>query len=95
MQILAAARGTATPVTITSSNPSIVSLGGNASLTTSIAAGSLTVPVPLLTTGATGVAVLRFEFDGGIQDLLVVVGTLSPSQIPVLSAPVIGIRINP
>jgi hypothetical protein len=95
VQLFAAARATATPVTITSTNPSIVSLGGSASVTTSIAAGDRTVSVPLLTTGTTGVAVLRFEFNDGIQDLLVVVGTLSPSQIPVLSAPVIGIRINP
>jgi hypothetical protein len=39
--------------------------------------------------------VLRFEFGGGIQDLLVVVGTLSPSQIPGLTSPVVGIRIDP
>ena len=95
VQILASARAVATPVTITSSNPTIVSLGGSASISANIAAGSLTLPVPLLTTGETGTAILRFEFEGGIQDLLVVVGTLSPSQIPALSAPVIGIRINP
>ena len=95
VQLLPAARGTSTPVTITSNNPSVVSIGGSASLTTNVPAGSLTVPVPLLTSGTAGVAVLRFEFEGGIQDLLVVVGNLSPAEIPALAAPVIGIRINP
>ena len=95
VQLLTAPRATATTVTISSSNPSIVSLGGSATLTTNIAAGNLTASVPLLTTGASGVAVLRFEFGGEIQDLLVVVGTLSPSQIPGLTSPVVGIRIDP
>jgi hypothetical protein len=95
VQLLAAARGNALPVTITTSNPSVVSLGGSATLSTSIAAGDLTVPVPLLTIGATGVSVLRFEFDGTTRELVVVVGNPSPTQVPTLTAPVIGIRIDP
>ena len=95
VQILSAARGTADAGHDHEQQPTIVSLGGGASLTTNVPAGSLTVPVPLLTSGAAGVAILRFEFEGGIQDLLVVVGNLSPAETPALTAPVIGIRINP
>ncbi len=95
VQLLSSTRGVATPVTITSSNPSVVSLGGGATVSANVAAGSLTVPVPLLTTGTAGVAILRFEFDGTTKEMIVVVGNLAPSQIPTLTAPVIGIRIDP
>jgi hypothetical protein len=95
VQVFSTARVTATPMTVTSSNPSVVSIGGSASLTTQVPAGNVTVPVPLLTSGTTGVAILRFEFEGRLQDLLVVVGNLPPTEIPALTAPVLGIRINP
>jgi hypothetical protein len=91
VQLLTTARGVATPITISSSNPAVVS----AAVSTTIAAGALVAPVSLLTTGVEGAAVLTFTFDGTTRDLLVVVGNPPPSQIPAVTAPVVGVRINP
>jgi hypothetical protein len=94
IQLIAAARAGATAVTITSSNPGVVGLGAGASVSTEIAAGTVTVPLDLFTSGTPGAAVLRFEFDGTAQELLVVVGNPPASGRPAITAPVIGIRIG-
>jgi hypothetical protein len=90
VQLLNAPRSTATSVTMTSTNPSIAAVG----VGTTIAAGSLVAPVNFVTTGTEGAAVIRFEYDGITRDLLIVVGNPPPSQIPAVTAPVIGVRID-
>jgi hypothetical protein len=94
VQLLTTARATDTSVTITTSDPAIATTTGGASTTVVIPAGSLVAPLGLLTTGTQGAALLRFEFDGTARDLVVVVGNPPASQIPAVTAPVIGVRID-
>jgi methionine-rich copper-binding protein CopC len=94
VQLLATAQAASTTVVITSSNPAVVGLGAGASATTTLTAGTVAVPVDLFTSGAVGTAVLRFAFDGTVEELLVVVGNPPASDRPAITAPVIGIRIG-
>ena len=63
-------------------------------MTASIPAGSVSVPLDLLTTGTAGAALLRFEFDGLVRELLVIVGDLPASQLPAVTAPPVGVRVG-
>ncbi len=94
VQLLAAARGAATPVTVTSGDPSLVALAGGSTVTTQVEAGTVAIPLDLRTAGTAGAVVLRFELDGTTYELLVVVGDPPPSQIPAVTAPVIGVQID-
>ena len=94
VQVLTAPRATPTTVTVTSSNPVVVGFAAGSQVTTTIAAGGLVVPLDLASSGATGAAILRFEIDGAVKELLVVVGNPAPSEIPAVVAPVIGVRID-
>jgi len=94
VQVLTSARATPTTVTVTSSNPAVVGFAAGSQVTTTVAAGGLVVPLDLASTGATGAAILRFEIDGAVKELLVVVGNPAPSEIPAVVAPVIGVRID-
>jgi hypothetical protein len=82
-------------VTVTSSNPGVVSVGSGASTTLVIPAGSVVVPTGVATVGAEGSSVLSFEFDGQRLDLLFVVGAPPASQLPAVVAPVIGVEVQP
>jgi hypothetical protein len=94
VQLLAAPRTSPLAVTVSSSDPSIVNFGGgSSSATVQIPAGSVAVPVAFATVGPGGAALLTFNFDGVSQQLLFVVGNPSPSQIPAVTAPVIGVRV--
>ncbi len=77
-------------VTVTSSNPSVASAGAG-----TIGVGDRVVPVTITTTGAQGVAVLTFEFDGQRRELVVVVGNPAASELPAVVAPVIGVQVQP
>jgi hypothetical protein len=94
VQLLTTPRGVSVPVTITSSNPAVAGFGPSGSATVAIDAGSLVVPVPFVTSGEQGAAVLIFEFDGQRRELLLVVGDPSPSAIPAVVAPVVGVRVQ-
>jgi hypothetical protein len=41
------------------------------------------------------VALLTFEFEGERRELLVIVGDPPASEIPVLTAPVVGVEVGP
>jgi hypothetical protein len=84
----------ATLVTVTSSNTSVVTLGGGAVTTATIAAGAQSVQLPIALTGTQGAALLTIEFDGQRRELLVVVGNPAASEIPAVTAPVVGVRIG-
>lgn len=94
VQLLATPRTDPLLVTVSSSNPSVVTFGGGAaSATLQIPAGSLAVPVTFATDGSAGAAVLTFDFGGMSQQLVFVVGSPSPSQVPAVTSPVIGVRV--
>jgi hypothetical protein len=92
--LLPAVRTVPTPVTITSRDPSVAGLTAGSTVSTEIAAGSMVVPVDLTTTGAQGTALLRFEFDGTVRELLVIVGDPPAAGRPAVTAPVVGVRIQ-
>jgi hypothetical protein len=94
VQLLTAARTSATAVTITSSNTAIAGLAGGATATATIPAGGLSASFDLFATGTQGAAILRFEFDGIVRELLIVVGDPPASQVPAVTAPAIGVRVG-
>jgi hypothetical protein len=94
VQLLTAPNTSATTVTITSSNTAIVGLSGGASSTAIIPAGSVSLPFDLFATGTAGAAILRFEFDGIMRELLIVVGDPPASQLPAVTSPPIGVRVG-
>ncbi len=93
VQLLTTPRADAVSVTVTTSNPSVVSLGAGNSAVVTLDAGSLVLPVTFSTTGAEGAALLTFEFDGVRRELLVVVGNPPASQLPAVVAPVVGVQV--
>ena len=93
VQLLTSPRPGPLSVTVTTSNPSIVSFGASTTITLSLDAGSLVVPVGVTTGGTEGAAILAFEFEGGRSELLFIVGSPPASQLPAVVAPVIGVRV--
>jgi hypothetical protein len=92
--IVPEAAGTNRTVTVTTSNPAIVSLGGSSAITVTLPAGATTLPIGLTTSGTTGAAVITFEIDGVRRELLVVVGEVPASELPAVTAPVVGVRVG-
>jgi hypothetical protein len=92
--LLASPAVTPVQVTVTSGNPSMVSLGGLGSTTVSIAQGEQTIDLPLSIAGTGGTGLLFFEFEGQRRELLVIVGEPPNGQLPLLSAPVVGVEIK-
>ncbi|MGB2715170.1 MAG: Ig-like domain-containing protein [Vicinamibacterales bacterium] len=81
-------------VTVTSGAPSLVSFGGAGSTTVTIAQGEQTIELPLSISGTPGATLLFFEFEGQRRELLVIVGNPPNSQLPLLTAPVVGVEIK-
>ena len=82
------------PVTVTTSNAAVVSLGGGGSSVTLVLPGNATVLLlGISTSGTIGAAVLTIEIDGVRRELLVVVGDVPASQLPAMTAPVVGVRV--
>jgi hypothetical protein len=89
VQLLTTPRASAVSVTVTTSDPSIVSVGAGTTMALTLEAGSLVLPTTFTTLGTVGSAVLSFEFDGMRRELLIVVGNPPSSQLPaVMAAPV-------
>jgi hypothetical protein len=82
-------------VSVTTSNASIVSLGANDTVTVTLDAGDLVLPVTFTTSGTEGAAKLTFEFEGQKRELVVIIGNPLPSQIPAVVAPVVGVQVVP
>ena len=82
-------------VTVTSSNASVVSFGTGATTTGTIFAGEQVLQLPLAISGTQGAALVTFEFNGERREVVVIVGTPSPSEIPAVTAPVVGVKVNP
>ena len=93
VQLLTSPRPGPLSVTVTTSNPSIVSFGASTTVTASLDAGSLVVPVGVTTTGTEGAAILAFEFEGVRREVLFIVGSPPASQLPAVVAPVVGVRV--
>lgn len=79
------------PVAVSSSDPTVAAVG---SATFSIEPGQQIIEVTLSISGAPGVSVVSFEFDGQRRELLVIVGNPPASQLPALLAPVVGVQIK-
>ena len=80
---------------VTTSNASVVSVGGGgSSVTLTLPANATVLPLGIATSGATGAAVITIEIDGVKRELLIVVGDVPPSQQPAITAPVIGVTVG-
>jgi hypothetical protein len=90
LRLLDVPAGAATPVMVTSSNPSIVSASGPAA----VAAGSREVTLTLAA-GAAGDAVLVLRAGDVVRELAVVVAAApTPAQTVPLAAPPVGVRVQ-
>jgi hypothetical protein len=94
LPLLAAPVSAPTTVTVTTSNAAVVALGGGASTTVVIAAGEQVAPLPIDISGQEGAALLTIDVNGERRELLVIIGNPPASQIPALTAPVVGVRIG-
>jgi hypothetical protein len=63
-------------------------------VTLSVAPGQQTLDLPLSIPGKTGATVVRFTFEGGQRELLVVVGDPATIKVPALTAPAVGVEIR-
>ncbi|MCU1383321.1 MAG: LamG domain protein jellyroll fold domain protein [Acidobacteria bacterium] len=88
VRLLSAPATVATPVTVVSSNPSVVAAAG----TITIAAGSQTATLDLAN-GIEGTAILTFRAAGEVRQLSVVVGTPPAGTVPVVIAPPVGVTL--
>jgi hypothetical protein len=88
LKLLSNPAGSTTPVTVTSSNPSIASVPGNVS----VGAGLQTADVSIQT-GSQGVATLTFVAGSDTRQLTVVVGTPPPDLLPPVSSNAVGVVV--
>jgi hypothetical protein len=91
-----AAGGADRAVRVSTSDAGVVAVGGvgGASTTVTLPAGSTVLPVGLSASGIAGAAVITFELDGVRTQMVVVVGDVPASQVPAVTSPVIGVRVQ-
>lgn len=94
VQLVSAAATQSTPVTVTTSNPAVVSLGAANSLVTTLDSGGVSVQLTFSTAGVDGAALLTFEFGNVRRELLVIVGNPPASQLPAVVAPIVGVEVT-
>jgi hypothetical protein len=92
--LLNAPVGTPTVVTVTSSNTAVATLGDGATATGTVNAGEQVLQLQVVVSGTEGAALLTLEFDGQRRELIIIVGNPPASEIPAVTAPVVGIRIG-
>jgi hypothetical protein len=80
--------------TVASSNVAIVTVGSGATTTISIGAGERLLQLPIAISGAQGAALITIEFNGQRRELVIVVGNPPASEIPAVTAPIVGVRIG-
>jgi hypothetical protein len=93
--LLSAPATAAVSVTVTTSDTSIAGIGTTATVSLTVDAGSQVLALPLSIPGTEGVALLTFDFEGQRRELLVIVGNPPASQLPAITAPVIGVEVQP
>jgi hypothetical protein len=89
LSLLTTPAGSATGVTVSSSDPAVASVAG----AVTVAAGSRTASVPI-TTGASGMAVLTFRAGTDVRELTVIVGTPPPDVLPPVVAAPAGVVVS-
>ena len=94
VRLLAAPATQPVPVVVTTSSPTIVGIGASPSINASVGAGQQTLEVALSIPGTEGASLIIFEYDGQRRQLLVIVGNPPASQIPAVSAPIVGVEIR-
>jgi hypothetical protein len=88
--LLAAPAAATTPVAVSSSNPAVATVIGSPT----IAAGSRSATLNIAA-GGQGVATLTLSANGTISQVVVVVGTPPPGMVPTVTAPIVGIQVQP
>jgi hypothetical protein len=94
LPLLASPAGAPVQVSVRTSNSAVVLVGGAASTTVTIAAGEQVASIVVGLTGTEGAALLTIEFNGERRELLVVVGTPPASEIPAVTAPIVGVKVG-
>ena len=89
LTLLASPAGAPTPVTVTSSDANVASVNG----TPIVSTGARTVALNVVT-GIDGVATLTLRAGSDVAQVVVVVGTPPAALIPVITAPIVGIRVQ-
>ena len=92
--LLGASVATPTVVTVTSGNANVVTVNGSATTTLVVNAGERVLQLPVVVSGAEGAALVTLEFNGQRRELIIVVGNPPPSELPAVTAPVVGVRIE-
>jgi hypothetical protein len=95
IRLLAAPSAGDVHVVVRSSNTAIATVGGGESVTLTIPAGQQVLDPSLATSGAEGAAILTFEFQGERRQMSVVVGDPPANQIPAVTAPIVGLQVQP
>jgi hypothetical protein len=72
----------------------VATLGGGATATGTVNAGEQVLQLQVVVSGTEGAALLTLEFDGQRRELIIIVGNPPASEIPAVTAPVVGIRIG-
>jgi hypothetical protein len=96
VQVVSSPAGASRTVTVRTSDAAIVAVGGigRSSTTVVLPAGSTVIPLELSTSGVQGAVVITFEVDGVRSELVVIVGDVPASQLPAVTSPVIGVRVQ-
>ena len=94
LPLLDAPAASATIATVTSGNIAVVTVGGGATTTVAIGAGERVLQLPIAISGTQGAALLTIEVNGQRRELVVIVGNPPASQIPAVTAPIVGVRIG-
>jgi hypothetical protein len=89
LPLLDAPAASATIATVTSGNIAVVTVGGGATTTVAIGTGERVLHLPIAISG-TGAALLTIEVNGQRRELVVIVGNPPASQIPAVTAPIVG-----
>ena len=94
LPLLDAPAASATIATVTSGNIAVVTVGGGATTTVAIGTGERVLHLPIAISGTQGAALLTIEVNGQRRELVVIVGNPPASQIPAVTAPIVGVRIG-
>jgi hypothetical protein len=89
LTLLSSPAGSVTPVTISSTDPSVASAGATAS----VPAGSRAVSINILT-GLEGVATLTLRAGSEVAQVVIVVGKPPASRLPLVTAQIVGVEVK-
>ena len=89
LTFLSGPAGAPTPVVVSTSDPTVAAASG----TTVVPTGSQVAALHIVT-GAQGVATLTLRAGSDVAQIVVVVGTPPASQIPLITARIVGVEVK-